>query len=277
MWQKIRRFGVEIYAFITTPFVLKNCLSMVGVMTGMLMLTFWWLKCYTNHGESVQVPSYIGMSFREAARKAQARDFGVAVSDSIFVPGEPPGQIVSQDPKPNSRVKEGRTLYFTVTKNNPDILKLPSLTNGDDYEIYARRLTRIGLKPRIIARAADPGVGPNTIIDVLYKGDTITQKLRNNSVPVEMGATIDFVVSEEVTLTVTIPDCVCRTLGEAKFLLQTSELSIGRVIVDQAMDDEENGYVWRQSPKYDPNGTMRKGEKIDLYITLDRPASCGGN
>jgi len=92
-----------------------------------------------------------------------------------------------------------------------------------------------------------------------------------------MGATIDFVVSEEVTLTVTIPNCVCNTLSEAKFLLQTSELSIGRVMADQVLDDEENGYVWRQSPKYDPNGTMRKGEKIDLYITKDRPASCGGN
>lgn len=274
MWQKIRRFGVELYAFSTTPFVLKNCLGMVGIMVALLMLTFWWLKCYTNHGESVQVPSYKGMSFREAAKKARSRDFGVAVSDSIFIPGEPPGQIVSQDPKANSRVKEGRTIYFTVTKNNPDILKLPDLRSGDDYEIYSRRLTRIGLKPRIVARTADPSVGPNTIIDVIYKGDTITQKLRVKDVPVEMGATIDFVVSEEVTLTVTMPDCVCHTLGEAKFLLQTSELTIGTVTKDATVTDDASAYVWRQSPKYDANGTMRKGEQIDLYITQDRPVSC---
>jgi beta-lactam-binding protein with PASTA domain len=274
MWQKIRRWGVEMYAFFTTPFVLKNCLGMVSVMAFFLMLTFWWLKCYTNHGESVQVPSYMGMSFREAAKKARARDFGVAVSDSIYLPGEPPGQIVAQDPKPNSRVKEGRTIYFTVTKNNPDILKLPDLRSGDDYEIYSRRLTRLGLKPRIVARAADPGVGPNTIIDVVYKGDTITQKLRSESVSVEMGATIDFIVSEEVTLTVTIPDCLCHTLSEAKFLLQTSELSIGAIIKDATVTDEESAWVWRQSPKFDPNGTMRKGEKIDLYLTQDRPVSC---
>ncbi|MDX1912608.1 MAG: PASTA domain-containing protein [Saprospiraceae bacterium] len=274
MWQKIRRWGVEIYAFFTTPFVLKNCLGMTSVMALLLMLTFWWLKCYTNHGESVQVPSYTGMSFREAAKKARARDFGVAVSDSIYLPGEPPGQIVAQDPKPNSRVKEGRTIYFTVTKNNPDILKIPDLRSGDDYEIYSRRLTRLGLKPRIVARAADPSVGPNTIIDVVYKGDTITEKLRLESVPVEMGATIDFIVSEEVTLTVNIPDCLCHTLGEAKFLLQTSELSIGTIIKDATVTDEESAYVWRQSPKFDPHGTMRKGERIDLYLTQDRPVSC---
>ena len=276
MWQKIRRFGVELYAFITTPFVLKNCLGMVGLMTFFLMLTFWWLKCYTNHGESVQVPSFVGMSFREAAKKARAKDFSVAVIDTIFIPGEPPGQIVLQDPKPNSRVKLGRTLYFTVTKNNPDILQLPDLKAGDDYEIYARRLTRIGLKPRIVARAADPNVGPNTIVAVIYKGDTITEKLRMHAMPVEMGATIDFVVSEEVTLTVNMPDCVCHTLSEARFLLQTSELNLGTVTKDASVDDEENAFVYRQTSKFDPNGTMRKGEQIDLYITQERPASCEG-
>jgi beta-lactam-binding protein with PASTA domain len=277
LWQKIRRLGVEIYAFFTTPFVVKNCLGMVGVMFGLLMLTFWWLKCYTKHGESAQVPSYIGMSFREAARKAKSRNFGVAVSDSIYIPGEPPGMITAQDPKANSRVKEGRTIYFTVTKNNPDILKLPNLKSGDDYEIYARRLSRLGLKPRIIARAADPTVGPNTIISVIYKGDTITSRLRFGDVPVEMGATIDFVVSEEVTMTVTMPECVCLTLDEAKFLLQTRELSIGTIVKDATVSDPDNAYVWRQLPKYDPNGTMRKGEPMDLYLTQNKPASCSEN
>jgi len=39
--------------------------------------------------------------------------------------------------------------------------------------------------------------------------------------------------------------------------------------------DPETAYVRRQSPKYDPNGTMRKGEQIDLYITQDKPRECG--
>ncbi len=271
MWQKIRRLGVELYAFFTTSFVLKNCLGMMGLMAGILMLTFWWLKCYTNHGDSVQVPTYVGMSFREAARKARSRDFGVAVSDSIYVPGKPPGEIVSQDPKPESRVKEGRTIYFTVTKNNPDIIKLPDLAGSDDYELYSRKLSRLGLKPRIVARVADPILKPNVIVDVVYRGDTITRKIRYG-IPVEMGSTIDFIVSEEVTLTVNIPDCVGQTLDAAKFLIQTSELNVGTIIPDGTVTkDDLNAYVYRQSPKYDPNGTMRKGEQIDLYITIDKP------
>jgi beta-lactam-binding protein with PASTA domain len=270
MWQKIRRLGVEIYAFFTSPFVLKNCLGMFGAMAGFLLLTFWWLKCYTNHGDSMEVPNYVGMSVKEAAKKARSRDLNVAINDSIYVQGKPPGEIVAQDPKAKSRVKEGRTIYFTVTKNNPDIIKLPVLLGSDDYDLYSRKLGRLGLNPRIVARVPDPKLGANIIVDVVYKGDTITRKIKYG-VPVEMGATIDFIVSEEVTLTVNIPDCVGQTLDAAKFLIQTSELSVGAIIPDGTVSkDDENAEVYRQSPKHDPNGTMRKGEQIDLYITKSK-------
>lgn len=275
VWQRIRRFGFELYAFFTAPFVAKNILGMIGLITGLFLLTFWWLKCYTNHGESLQVPSYVGMTYREAARKAASRDFSVAVSDSVYVPGKPPGEVLSQNPLAESRVKEGRTIYFTVAKNNPDLIKLPSLSSGDDYEIYSRKLTRLGLKPRILARVADPKLDPNTITAVIYRGDTITRKIPRG-VTVEMGGTVDFIVSEEVTLTVNIPDCGCQTLDAARFLIQASNLSVGSIIKDGTVTDEQNAYVYRQTPRFDPNGTMRVGEQIDLYLTQEKPKNCEG-
>lgn len=276
MWQKLRRFGVELYAYLTEPYVVKNYLGMLTLFGGILLLTFWWLKCYTNHGESVQVPSYVGMSYREAARKAGARNFNAAVSDSIYVPGKAPGEVIIQDPKAESRVKEGRTIYFIVTKNNPDIIKLPDLAGSDDYELYSRKLSRLGLKPRIAARIADPKLEPNTIVNVMYHGDTITRKIRNGF-SVEMGGTVDFIVSEAVTLTVSIPDCYCQTLDAAKFLIQTSDLTVGAIIPNGTVTDLETAYVYRQSPKFEENGTMRKGEQIDLYITQDKPKDCEGS
>lgn len=277
MWQKLRRFGVELYAFLTAPFVVRNYLGMLALVVGLLLMTFWWLKCYTNHGESVQVPSYVGMNFREASRKAKARNFNVAVSDSVYVPGKAPGEIITQDPKAQSRVKEGRTIYFTVTKNNPDIIKLPALVGSDDYDLYSRKLSRLGVKPRIVARVPDRAE-PNTIVEVIFHGDTITREIRRRGFNVEMGATIDFVVSEAVTLNVSIPDCMCQTLDAAKFLIQTSELSVGTIIPDATTTaDDLSAYVYRQSPKFDPNGSMRKGSQIDLFITKEWPEqACKG-
>lgn len=274
IWLNIRRFGLESYAFLTAPFVVRNCLSMIALASGFFLLSFWWLKCYTHHGESLQVPNYIGMSFREAAKKARARDFSVAISDSVYVPGKAPGEITAQNPAPDSRVKEGRTLYFTVTKNNPDIIRLPDLAGSDDYDLYSRKLSRLGLKPRIAARVPDPRLEPNTVVAVIYRNDTITNKIRRGGYSVEMGATIDFVISEKITLNVAIPDCECQTFGAAKFLLQASNLSLGSVIKDGTVTDEQTAYVWRQSPRFDPNSTMRVGEQIDLYLTQDRPQKC---
>jgi beta-lactam-binding protein with PASTA domain len=268
LWQKLRRFGVELYAYLTDFFVVKNYLTMLALVGGLLLMVFWWLKCYTNHGESVQVPSYVGMNFREAARKAKSRNFNVAVSDSIYEVGKAPGIILSQDPKPQSRVKEGRTIYFIVTKNNPDIIKLPSLVGSDDYDIYSRKISRLGIKPRVIARVPDPAE-PNTILQIIYRGDTITRKVAGFALA--KGETLDFVVSEAVTLTVSVPDCLCQSLDAAKFLIQSSDLSVGAIHADASVTDPETAYVYRQRPNYGPNETMRKGEQVDLWITQQWP------
>ncbi|MBK8966303.1 MAG: PASTA domain-containing protein [Saprospiraceae bacterium] len=275
IWLKIRHLGFELYSFFTAPFVVKNCLGLIAFFAGLLLMTFWWLKCYTNHGESLQVPNYVGMGIQEAVRKAQSRDFEYVINDSIYVPGRPPGEVLAQNPKAESRVKEGRTIYFTVTKNNPDIIKMPDLVGSDDYDLYSRKINRLGLKPRILARVADPKLAPNTIVAVLYRGDTVTQDIRYGF-KVEMGATIDFIVSEQVTLTVEIPDCVCQTYDAARFLITSSNLSIGAVIKDATVYDEQSAYVWRQTPPYEAEGTMRVGEQIDLYLTQELPAACGG-
>jgi beta-lactam-binding protein with PASTA domain len=273
MWQKIRRLGLEIYCFFTAPFVVRNCLGMVTLVSLLFFMTIWWLKCYTNHSESLQVPSYVGINIREAVRKAKTRDFNVAISDSIYMPGKAPGEVLSQNPKPESRVKEGRTIYFTVAKSNPDIVRLPDIAGNDDYDMYSRLCSRMGLKTRISSRVAAPKLEPNTILDVLYRGDTITRRL-SAGFSVEMGATIDFVVSDQVTLNVSIPDCVCQTFDAAKFLLSSSNLNLGTVIKDASVTDPEAAYVWKQTPRYDPEGKMRVGEQLDLFLTQDKPASC---
>ncbi|TNE52598.1 MAG: PASTA domain-containing protein [Bacteroidetes bacterium] len=273
IWLKIRRVGFELYSFITAPFVMKNCLGLFGFFGGLFLLTFWWLKCYTNHGESVQVPNYVGMGLTEAKQKARSRDFQIIVNDSTYIPGRPPGEVLAQNPEPSSRVKEGRTIYFTVTKNNPDIIKMPNLVGSDDYDLYSRKCSRLGLKPRILSRVADAKLAPNTIVAVLYRGDTITQNI-GSGYKVEMGATIDFIISEQVALTVEIPDCICLTLDAARFLITASNLSIGAVIKDGTVFDQETAYVWRQNPKFEPEGQMRVGEQIDLYLTQDIPAGC---
>lgn len=273
VWLLLRCAGLEVYKLLTTPYVIKSCLSLVSVVFSFVLLTLWWLKCYTHHGESVHVPNFIGMGFREASQKALARGFGVVINDSLYVPGKPPGIVLLQNPKPQSRVKEGRTIYLTIAKRNPDVVRLPALVGNDDYDLYSRKCLRLGLKPRVIARIVAPKLAPNTIVAVLFRGDTITEAIRYGF-EVEMGSEIDFIVSEKVTLLVNIPNCTCLTYDAARFLISSSNLNLGAVIPDATVVDLSSAYVWRQSPPYEPNGTIRVGEQIDLYLTQERPAGC---
>ncbi|MFZ4635163.1 MAG: PASTA domain-containing protein [Saprospiraceae bacterium] len=273
IWQGIRHVAIEVYCFCTAPFVVRNCLGMFSLLTAVFLLTFWWLKCYTNHGDSMEVPDYVGKNLRVAGPMARSKRLNVVVSDSLYMPGKAPGDIISQNPKAKSRVKQGRTLYLTIAKGNPDIVALPDLSGGDDYDLYSRKLSRLGVKTRISARVADPRLESNTIVAVVYKGDTITQKIRRGY-KVEMGAVIDFVVSEKVAQDVAIPDCVCETFGAARFLLEASNLSVGTVIKDESVTDEEIAFVWRQTPPFDASGTLRVGNAIDLYLTAQRPTFC---
>lgn len=250
-------------------------MGVIGLFAGLFFLTLWLLKCYTHHGDSQQAPDFVGMNIREAAVRAKTRGLRLLANDSIYVAGKAPGEILAQTPKANSRVKSGRTIYVTVTKNNPDIIRMPNL-DGDDYDLYSKKLRLLGLKPRIYARVPDPKVEPNSIIHVLVRGDTITHKLKYGY-KVEMGAVIDFIVSEQVLINVEIPDCVCLTYDEARFIIQTSNLNVGAVIKDATVVNELSAYVWRQSPPYSPTELMRVGEQIDLFLTQEEPARCKGN
>lgn len=274
IWARLRRWGIELYCFFTAPFVVKNCLTILALSAGLLVLTMWWLKCYTHHGESIQVPTFTSMSLREAAKAARAKDLVIEVSDSVYIPEKPPGQVLSQNPKANSQVKKGRTIYVTVSKNNPDLVRLPDLAGGDDYEMYARKCVRLGLKPRIAAHVPDPKLSPNTIVAILYRGDTLSRTKIAAGLPIEVGAIVDFVVSESVDDTVNVPDCLCKTYDEAKFLLSSANLNIGTVIPDNTVTVPESAYVWKQTPKYSPNEVMKPGESVDLYITQSKPAGC---
>ena len=272
IWQKIRRIGLEIYCFLTAPLVVKNCLGMI-TFTGLLfMMTIWWLKCYTNLGQNVEVPNFVGMNYKEAVRSARSHNFDIAITDSIYMEGKAPGQVLSQNPVAKSYVKEGRTIYTTIVKNNADMVTLPNLASNDDYDMYSRQCNRMNIKTRISARVPSGRLQPNVILAVINRADTITPLLRRGH-KVEMGTILDFVVTEAQTADLSIPDLVCMTYGEAKFIVTNSGLAIGQVFKDGTVSDANTAYVWKQTPPPSDIG-VTAGQTMDLYLTQDAPQGC---
>jgi len=271
---RLRNFGLEIAAFFSSLLFLKNFAMMVGTVTGLLLLTFWWMQCYTNHGESLQVEDYTGLSIEEATRAARSRSFRIEVSDSVFIPRERPNLVIEQDPAPLSRVKKNRTIYLTITKSEGDMVSLPSLVGVYDYDQYAKKLRMMDMEPRIRERQVNNQYTENTILHFYYNDQKVTEEDVRRGFKVPKGSTLEFVVTERGTTQVGIPNLVCREYRAAEFLLNSLELTVGTVNADATVTDRASAFVYRQVPGYQPNTPVRVGQQIDLYLTQSRPEGC---
>jgi len=271
---RLKQFGVELAAFFSSMLFLKNFALMIATISGLLILTFWWMQCYTNHGESLQVEDYTGLSVEEAQRAARQRSFRIEISDSIFIPKERPNLVIEQNPSPLSRVKKNRTIYLTITKSEGDLVSLPSLVGVYNYEQYAKKLRMMEMEPRIRERQVNNRYEENTILHFYYEDQKITDQDVERGFKVPKGSVLEFVVTERGTTQVGIPNLVCREYRAAEFLLNSLNLTVGNVNADATVTDQASAFVYRQVPGYQPNTSVRVGQQVDLFLTQNRPEGC---
>jgi beta-lactam-binding protein with PASTA domain len=271
----IKAFFREVGQFFSSSFFLFNFVKMAAVVIGLFFLTTWWLKCYTNHGESVQVADYKGMNINDAKELGSEKGFRLEVLDSIWMDGQPGDIIISQNPQPFMRVKEGRKVYVTVTSSNPEMVVLPILSESSyDFEKYSSKLMRRSIKCRISERVFDAKQAENTILYLVYNGSRISERDIKDGFEVPMGSTIDFVITERLSNELEIPDLVCLKFDVAEFVISSSNLNLGNVILDETVTNQATAYIYMQEPAYAPGTTMRVGEQINIWLTQYKPETC---
>lgn len=272
--ERLKTYAQETWWFLSSGIFIKNLAGIIAFIVGFCWLITFWLKCYTDHGESLEVPNFVNMTIQDAKKKAKNRNFNLVVSDSVFRANMPAYTIVEQNPKPQSRVKEDRTIYLTIVKAGAENVPLPDIVGGnDDYEQYVRKLTIQEINAEIVGRKFDAILEENTILEVIYEGDTITNRLRYGY-KVPKGSTLQFVVSDKESSIVDIPNVVCLDVEAAKFKITSYNLSLGNVVKDNSVTDDTDAYVWKQEPAFQEGQKMRIGEQITIYITGKIPAGC---
>ncbi|MBK9736701.1 MAG: PASTA domain-containing protein [Saprospiraceae bacterium] len=255
---------------------LKQLLFIGGLFLGIILLIQLWLRFYTNHGQQLELPKFIGMDITEAKEKADDLSFEIIVNDSIFVVGKKGGLITDQSPKPSSLVKENRKIYVTVTKFGSEMVKvsdLPALY-GNPFEQKKTELKYRDIDCVIKDYAYDPGE-PNHILEVWYKGELIISRDQKKSdVSIAKGDKLECIVSRRDGGEVTIPDLKCLEIEEARFLLETSKLEMGDINKRGASEPDAVLYVIAQSPPYDGISNIKMGEKINVTVAAAKPADC---
>ncbi len=241
-------------------FITHFVLAMLSV-TAVLAATYKWLNNYTHHGETITVPDLRGMKYLELEKFLEGKDLQVKISDSsVFMLDKAPGVVIDQDPAPKQNVKEGRTIYVTVTRTVPPRVKVPELIDVSQRQAEAI-LASYGLKVgQIIYK---PDLAKNAVLALMTEGHEI--KAGDD---ITKGSVIDLVLGDGIGNTESaVPSLIGLTADEALFVLQGSSLQPGAMVYDESVTDSAEAKIYKQVPEPGDSVMIKQGEAIDLFFT----------
>lgn len=224
------------------------------------------LKGFTHHGESITVPNLKNLTLPEVEAQLTALKLKYTVNDSSYLLKKKPNIVLDQDPDADAKVKEGRTIYLTVSRRIPPPVLMPNLI--DLNLLFAqKKLESLGLS--LGETQYRPGLGKNKVIEQLYLGKSI---LAGKEIP--KGSKISLVLADGLGETKgEVPNLIGRTLEQAKWALNTLNFNTGYVEYDASVSDTGTAVVYKQVPEYNPDAPVEinYGEAIDLYLTKELP------
>lgn len=263
------------------PTSFKDLLIHSGVILGsslfaLVFIFYIYLPMRTNHGETITVPDVGGMSPTELSEFLGRRNLRFQVTkDSSYSPDFPALVVLSQVPKPNTKVKENRKIYVTLNAERPPLIRMPNLI---DLSLTSaqKTLKAYSLKLGIITYVPDP-IAFGTIHEMKMEGRTVLE-----GEYVEKGSTINLFVGDGRGINIfQSPNLIGLEEEEATVVIIGSGLRVGKITqtlssragyvvqdsigVDMIeMRDIPPGTVQQQYPK--ATKVLRLGDPIDLWV-----------
>lgn len=248
-----------------TKAILYNILIAIGIVIVLLFIVQRGLNSYTRHGESITVPDLRGMSFEQVKTVLAGKNLEWAVMDSVFDMSRPPLSIVDQTPKPNSKVKQGRTIYITINATASPTAEIPDLVGRSSLKYAKMQLESYGFKVGEPIYRPDPHL--NAVIGMEANGRPITKKTR-----LTKGSVIVLILGDGLgSSKISVPYLIGLRYDEAEFKLKGYSLNIGAIVAEEGVTDTAGAIIYKQIPEYGPGKSIRMGEPIDLFLAKELP------
>ena len=198
----------DFFSFKNNRFFWGNLIAMVVVLLVACYGTLFWLDTYTHHGESYIVPDVKNRTVAEADQLLATQLINGAVVDSTYIKGARPGIVLEQTPVAGARVKEGRTVYLTITTNSVPLIALPDLIDNSSLRQAAAKLKSIGFnltEPELLPGEQD------WVYGIKYKGQDL---MSGDKIPHEAMLTLcvgsthlrDSLAMDSTMINLTTPD-----------------------------------------------------------------------
>ncbi|MFM7768807.1 MAG: PASTA domain-containing protein [Bacteroidota bacterium] len=251
----------DLKAFMASQYFGKLLLYGVGALVVFYGGIYLWLGIYTRHDDFIKVPDLTNKNLFDNKRLLENEGFKIEISDSsTYDASKRPGIVLDQDPSPGSLVKEGRTLYFTITRKNPPEVMLPDLIDNSLRQAESTLRSFGLLRGELIPR---PDIAENAVLEMQVNGKKVEAGTK-----VDKGTVVDLVIGQGLEISrVLLPNLYGLTFQEALFVLQASGLKTGLTLFDASVVDSMNCKVYRQNPQFRLQESVLSGEAVDLFMT----------
>ncbi|MDO4224846.1 MAG: PASTA domain-containing protein [Bergeyella zoohelcum] len=241
--------------------VLVNLLIAIGLLVGLVWLTFRWLEVHTNHGKEIPVPNVVDMSVHKAIEILDDAGLQYEVDSFKYDPKYKPLQVLQIYPSAGARVKGGRAIILKVNPKTWAKVQVPDIV--DRYKGLAfRQLESVGLK--VGDTIYEPSIQRDAVIRMQLNGNVIQP-----GVLVPRFTAIDLVIGTGPKRNVTVPNLVGLTVQEAKAVIENNLFEVGLVEYEDGKGDDTD-IIYYQDPA---SGSLRdQGMQIDLWASKKTPA-----
>jgi serine/threonine-protein kinase len=224
----------------------------LAALVGGMVLDLLVMPAVTRQGMQIEVPDVSGKTTAEAHQVLARKRLKLRVEEERWSPGVPDGRIIFQRPGPASRVKEGRTVYVSVSRGDKPFT-VPDLTTGISLREARFRVEQAGLS---VGRVEE-------IPSEALVGVVVGQRPEPGA-QVSRGSAVDLQVSRGPLPPFPAPNLVGADAQVAFALLDSLGLAVGEVAYREEADVQADR-VLEQNPG--AGAQVRAGDKIDLTIS----------
>lgn len=250
----------KIWTYLKSKDFLKNFLGAIGTVVAVVLIVFFSLRYYTNHGDGIPVPALVGKPVEQAISTLEDQGFQYKI-DSVYIMDKAPGTVTVQDPDAGTSVKPGRMIYLTIVTRRAPNVSLPDLTDKTYLEAAAL-LGNDGLKVGDTIYRAD--IARDHVLQATFGGQVLKP---GDKIP--KGSRVDLVLGDgQGASEVDIPQLVNLDLDEARFALKNSGLTMGDITYQGAITDSANLVIVSQTPaRTDSTSKTSIGTRVNLVVT----------
>jgi len=238
----------------------KFYLNLIAIIALSVAIIFGALKAievFTRHGEKIAIPDFTGQHYNELSENPEFKRFRFSIMDSVYDVTKEKGSIIEQDPKPESFVKSGRTIYLTVVSQNPEMVEMPELR---DLTLRNAKslLQSYGLKVDDISYV--PDIAKNAVVDQKFRGRPIEEGTK-----IQKGSSIHLVLglgtNKEL---VAVPMLIGMKRSEAIEELHIASLNLGKEFFDDNADTSKLR-IYNQKPFFSNKTILKYGDAVDVW------------